>query len=139
MTPPSTVLVVSEDPVLIHRASETLGPSGVRVTGCLGPAHSRCKLEDRSSCPLAEHAEVALVDSPSSGVFTCHWKVIQAGDYAERLQRAHPDCTVVLCGAPEGSTGPTGEVLTASGVGSVLTLLQMVFGSDKPASTASVV
>ena len=98
------VLVVSEDPVFIRTAWQQLEPLGVRVAGCMGPLHSRCSLEDRGFCPLANDSAVALVDSPNTGVFTRRIKAISASAYAEDLQEAHPQCAVVLCGGPsEGS------------------------------------
>ena len=130
------VLVVSEEPALIHAASETLRSSGVQVIGCLGPAHARCKLEDHQSCPLADHATIALIDSPTTGAFTRHWKIVQSGTYAERLQRMHPDCTVILCGAPEGAAGPSGEVAHATSARSALALLHALV-SNQPGESAS--
>ncbi len=132
-----SVLVVSEDPVFIHTASETFRSSGVRVVGCLGPAHSRCILEEHDSCPLADRATIALVDSPATGAFTRYWKVVQSGSYAERLQRSHPDCTVILCGAPEGAAGPTGEVAHATSARSALALLHALV-SNRMVESASV-
>lgn len=116
------VLVVSENPELIHFAQTQLTDQ-IRVIGCTGPVQSPCNLETRRFCPLARHASVALVDSPASGLFHSHWKVVSAGDYAEELQRAHPGCTVVLCGAPESCAGPTGEVTTAADALSALRLI----------------
>jgi hypothetical protein len=115
MTKRSTrrVLIVSEDADWMHRATRELKEEGIETSGCLGPAHSHCFLEDHRPCPLAAHVEVAIVDSPPEGSFTCHLKDVGAGDYAESLQRAHPDCRVILCGAPEGAAGATGEILLA--------------------------
>lgn len=117
------VLIVSEDAALLHRATQALKAVGVQASGCLGPAHSHCFLEDHRLCPLATHVDVAIVDSPPAGSFNCHWKEIGAGDYAESLQRAHPDCKVILCGAPEGGSGATGEVLLAPTTQSALALV----------------
>lgn len=108
-----SVLVVSEDPELIHEAHKTFPEPGFHVVGCLGPAQGPCNLETREVCPLAAHSDVAIVDSPASGRFACHWRVVPSGEYAERLAVAHPDCFVILCGAPEGRSGPTGEVAQA--------------------------
>lgn len=133
-----SLLVVSEEPAIIHAAAETLKSSGVRVIGCLGPAHSHCNLEDHDSCPLADHATIALVDSPTTGSFTCHWKRVQSGTYAERLQSMHPGCAVILCGAPQGPAGPSGDVAHATSVGSALALLHagMTSQSTKSVSVA---
>lgn len=104
------VLVVSESPEFVAEAHKALRPSGARVIACLGPAQAPCYLDDEGSCPLAGHCAVVFVDSPPSGVFTCHSLQVQAGAYAERLQRAHPKTLVLLAGAPVGTSGPTGEV-----------------------------
>lgn len=119
------VLVVSENPEFIHLAYVRLAGHR-RVIGCAGPAQSRCNLETRHFCPLAKHASIALIESPSSGFFSCHWKVESAGSYAEALQRAHPECTVVLGGAPESSAGPTGEVTTAASALSALNVIGQI-------------
>lgn len=131
------VLIVSEDPALIHHASQELRDVGMRVVGCLGPAHSRCKLEDGETCSLARKAHVALVDSPSSGAFICHWKIVPSGDYAKRLQRAHPECKVILCGAPEGSAGASGEVIHAAHTSSALLLLRELAAHDRATSMSA--
>ncbi len=107
------VLIVSEDASLIHRAAQELKNEGIVVKGCLGPAHSRCFLELHRTCPLATNVAVTIVDSPPGGAFKLHCKDIASGNYTEKLQAAHPTCKVILCGAPEGHSGPTGEVLGA--------------------------
>lgn len=91
------------------------------MVACLGPVHSRCSLEDHDSCPLSERAAVALVDSPPTGTFAYQRKEIPSGTYAENLQRAHPNCSVILCGAPEGAA--SGEVAQAASAASALKLL----------------
>lgn len=106
-----SLLLVSERPEFIVDAQRTLKPLGVRVVGCLGPCHGPCYLDEYDSCPLAEHAQVAIVDTPESGSFTYHWKELQAGTYAEELARLHPSCFVVLRdGSRVGTAGPSGEV-----------------------------
>ena len=85
------VLVVSEDPQLIHHAFSTLRPYGMKVVGCLGPARGPCKLETDGTCPLALHCSVVLVDSPNSGSFRFHEKAVPVADYAAELAQCHPD------------------------------------------------
>lgn len=121
----TTILVVSENPELIHLAHERLGDR-LRVIGCLGPANSPCNLESRTTCPLAGHASLAIVDTPSSGVFHYHRKLVSATAYAEDLQRAHPHCTVILCGAPKGSCEETGNITTVPSTVSLLKLLEEI-------------
>ena len=104
------VLVVSEDPYFLDEASIVLGYDGVRVVGCLGPAHTACELYVNGSCPLTMHSDVVLVDSPKSGEFRYRLEAVPAGKYAEDLQRRHVGAHVLLCGAPIGRSGPTGEV-----------------------------
>lgn len=129
MTSSLRVLVVSEDPGFIHHAGRDLMPRGVQVTGCLGPAHTHCVLEDGHSCPLAAHATIAVVNSPPGGSFTCHMKGVRSADYAELLQKTHPGCTVILCGAPEGEAGPTGDVISVTNTASALVLLDALVAS----------
>lgn len=106
----SRILVVSEDPFFVEEARAVLEWTGASVVSCLGPAHARCDLYFKGSCPLARRARIALVDAPTSGRFRYHGNDIQAGRYAEDLQRAHSRTHVFLCGAPLGASGPTGEV-----------------------------
>lgn len=113
LSPP--VLVVSEDPFFIERARALIGSEGGRVVACLGPTASPCILDEKLVCPLAARAAVALVDAPAGGVFRHHWKEMPAGDYAARLQRAHPQTFVLLCVAAVGQAGPTGEVHVGEG------------------------
>jgi hypothetical protein len=109
-----SVLVVSEDPGFIIEVQERFQPLGVKVVGCLGPAASPCQLEYRRNCSLADHSSMVIVDAPRSGVFGRRWNVLPAGAYAERLAAAHPDTFVVLCGAPDGTSGPSGDVTHVS-------------------------
>jgi hypothetical protein len=104
------ILLVTEDPYFIQETTAVLEWSGAKVISCLGPAHTDCYLYDKGSCPLARSVDIALVDSPQDGEFRYHATEIAAGAYAESLQRGHPQTHVVLCGAPEGFSGPTGEV-----------------------------
>jgi hypothetical protein len=104
------ILVVSEDPAFIVRVQEMLRDNGVEVRGCLGPANNPCALKLEGVCPLAQGADVVIVDSPRSGSFLYEWASMPAGDYAERLARTYPSVPVILCGAPEGSSGGVGEV-----------------------------
>jgi hypothetical protein len=105
------VLLVSEDPGFIVELETMMRGRGFEVLGCLGPAHTHCDLvDDHTDCPLAADAFVAIIDSPPSGAFEYQWKAEPAGLYAEKLAARHPDCFVVLCGAPLSLSGPTGEV-----------------------------
>lgn len=104
------VLVVSEDPRFIVRMQDLLRVKGVEIRGCLGPANTPCSLQSKAVCPLAEGAGLVIVDSPRSGSFVYEWSSMPAGRYAERLSRAHPGAPVILCGAPEGASGPSSEV-----------------------------
>jgi hypothetical protein len=108
------ILVVSEDPFFIEEANAVLSCAGARVVGCLGPAHTDCDLCVKGSCAFASSVAVVLVDSPRSGTFRYHTVGIPAGEYAEALQRHHPETHVMLCGAPVGSAGPTGEIARAT-------------------------
>lgn len=118
------VLVVSEDPTIIVEAQRMLGSHGAHVVGCLGPAQTPCVLDDREVCPLAAHTSVAIVDAPATGSFKLHWKDVTVGEYATRLARAHPACFVILCGAPLGASGYTGEVAHATNARSALAILR---------------
>jgi hypothetical protein len=104
------ILVVSEDPNFITAVHDVVQPKGGRVNGCLGPANSHCPLETKHVCPMAEHAEIVVVDSPPSGYFGSHGDLVPSGDYAARLQRAHPGRLVLLCGAIPGVSGASGDV-----------------------------
>lgn len=108
------VLVVSEDPYFIDEANAVLRCVGARTIGCLGPAHTDCDLYVEGFCPLAGSADFVIVDSPTSGRFTYHSVEIPSGEYAEALQRRYPGAFVVLCGAPVGASGPTGETAVAA-------------------------
>jgi hypothetical protein len=108
--PLSNVLVVSEDPGFIVRMQALLRRDGVEVRGCLGPANNPCTMKLEGACPLAEGADVVLVDSPRSGSFMYEWASMPVGDYAKRLTQNHPEVPVILCGAPEGLSGAVGEV-----------------------------
>ncbi|MGI8708921.1 MAG: hypothetical protein ACR2LG_12095 [Actinomycetota bacterium] len=109
------VLVVSEDPCFIERARAIVGTEGGRLIACLGPTASPCILDEKLVCPLAARTAVALVDAPAGGVFRHHWREIPAGDYAVRLQRAHPQTFVILSVLAVGQAGPTGEVAVGEG------------------------
>jgi hypothetical protein len=108
------LLSVSEDPAFIHEMQNELGSYGVHVVGCLGPIHSSCPLMCGGHCTLATEADLVLVDSPTSGSFVHYWQEIQVGPYAELLQRDHPETLVIVCGAPLGRSGPSGEVCHVS-------------------------
>jgi hypothetical protein len=127
------VLVVSEDPALIHHAFNTLRPLGMTVTGCLGPALGPCKLEDSDGCGLAAHSDVVLIDSPPSGVFTDHLKRVPAADYAAELADRHPETLPILCGAPEGTSGATGDSTQApSTIAAIEMLRQLASVTELP-------
>ena len=121
------VLVVSEDPGFIVRIQD-LRSDGVEVRGCLGPANNPCSLKLEGVCPLADGADVVVVDSPRSGSFLYEWASMPAGDYAERLARAYPEVPVILCGAPEGSSGAVGEVTHVANRAAAVDLLTALLG-----------
>jgi len=122
----SDVLVVSEDPKLIHHAFDALRPYGMNVIGCLGPALGPCKLEANAMCPLAAHSSVVVIDSPASGAFSCHEKVIPAAEYAAEIAGRHPGCFPILCGAPVGASGATGETAQATSAISAIEMLRQI-------------
>lgn len=128
------ILLVTEDPYFIQEANAVLSWSGAKVTSCLGPAHTECELDRRGRCPLAARADMTLVDSPAGGRFRYHTADVGAGEYAERLQRAHPRDHVVLCGAPEGCAGPTGEVATVTTHREALYVLTRLLRSQRKES-----
>lgn len=106
----SGVLVVSEDPAFIERVRGTVTELGIRVIACLGPTASPCFLDESGVCPLAAGVSIALIDAPPGGSFRYHWRQVPAAEYAERLQRAHPDTFVVVSSRDDCSPGPTGEI-----------------------------
>ena len=128
--PSGTVLVVSEDVELIASFQQTFRPKGVRVLACLGPSQP-CLLDSKGHCSLAGHSSVVLVDSPPSGVFGQRWNAVPAGAYAGRLAGAHPGSFVVLCGAPLGAAGPTGEVAHVVDRAAAVTLINWLMGFDQ--------
>ena len=124
------VLLVSEDPEFVVRANNELSGVGVRVTACLGPAHSSCLIDADGYCSLARNASAAIVDSPASGRFQCHWRSIPSGVYAERLARTHPDTFVLLAGADRGNPGRCGEVATTGSRDDALELILLMAGNS---------
>lgn len=54
-----------------------------------------------------------------------------AGTYAEKLASAHPDAFIVLCGAPIGTAGPTGDVAHVADREAAVTLVHWLMGSDQ--------
>ena len=130
-------LVVSEDPALIHHAFDALRPYGMNVTGCLGPALGPCKLESSDRCPLAAHSSVMVIDSPASGAFSCHEKVIPAAEYAAEIAGRHPDCFPILCGAPVGASGATGETAQAASAISAIEMLRQIARASWPPAAGS--
>jgi hypothetical protein len=124
---PDEILLVSEDPQFVFEMQTSMDKQGLKVIGCLGPAHTHCNLiDDDSDCPLTTNAFLAIVDSPPSGVFNYHWKSEPAGIYAEKLARRHPECFVILCGAPTALAGASGEVAHVPDRAAALELLQWV-------------
>lgn len=119
------VLAVSEDPDYIQDLRGAVEERGATLVACLGPAASPCFLDKREVCPLAASSDIVLIDAPPSGCFKNHSLEIEAGDYAERLQRAHPDILVVLVAPIEGA-GPTGEVMVTEGRTSAYLLLDQL-------------
>jgi hypothetical protein len=120
------VLVVSENPKLIHHAFDALRPYGMNVIGCLGPALGPCKLEANTVCSLAAHSSVVVIDSPASGSFSCHGKVIPAADYAAQIAERHSACFPILCGAPVGTSGATGDTAQAVSAISAIEMLRQI-------------
>ncbi|HEU4480595.1 MAG TPA: hypothetical protein VFS18_01810 [Actinomycetota bacterium] len=104
------ILMVSESPERVVAAQRAMKAVGIRVVACLGPAQSPCFFDEGHRCPFVDHAPVVIVDAPRSGSFRHEWKDIPAGVYAERVAAMHPGGLVLLCGAPEGAGGPTGDV-----------------------------
>jgi hypothetical protein len=119
------VLVVSEDPAFIFEVEDLAISLGMTAAGCLGPGHSVCPL-DQGFCPMASHSTVVLVDSPPSGCFGRRWDLVPAGTYAERLAKANLETFVILCGAPIGRAGPTGEVAHVRDRAAALEMLRWV-------------
>jgi hypothetical protein len=64
---PTTVLVMSGDPVIREGWAKTFERLGLRVMRCAGPENTTCALELRSTCPLHEDADVAFYDESSLG------------------------------------------------------------------------
>jgi hypothetical protein len=107
----TSILVVSEDPFFLDAVHGDLTALGGRVTGCMGPAQSVCELLEHGYCPLADHADVVIVDTPATGAFARGRVSIPAGTYAQRLAERHPCSLVLLSGAREGAVGATGEAV----------------------------
>ena len=112
--PGMRVVCVSEDPDFIHELQDRLDAHGIHVIGCLGPTHSSCPLMCGNHCRLTKPGDFVLVDSPPSGSFVHYWQEVQVGPYAGYLQRDQPEAFVIVCGAPVGPSGPTGEVAHVS-------------------------
>lgn len=127
--PLNTLLVVSEDAELISHFQGAFKPAGIRVLGCMGPSQP-CLLDQKGHCSLAEHSSVVVVDSPPSGVFGQRWNAVPAGTYAERLADLHPGALVVLCGAPLGTAGPTGDVAHVADREAAMSLVHWLMGSE---------
>ena len=104
------VLVVTEDPSFIADIRAVAEAERARVIACLGPAASPCFLDTLGRCPLAASCRVVVVESPPSGSFKYRLKDIPAGEYAERLQRVHPNTHVLFIPSSTALSGPTGEV-----------------------------
>lgn len=107
----TSVLVVSEDPFFVDAVHGDLSALGGRVVGCMGPAQSVCELYEHGYCPLADHADVVIVDTPATGTFSRGSISIPAGTYAGKLSERHPGSLVLLSGAREGFVGATGEAV----------------------------
>ena len=130
------VLVVSENPRLLHHAFERLQPLGLSVAGCLGPAQGPCALETADRCPLATRADVVIIDSPPAGAFTHHIRAIPVGDYAAAIEERHPDTFTILCGAPEGRSGATGGSAQARSALAAIELVAQMADIARPTSHA---
>lgn len=132
------VLVVTEDPSLITEVRAVADSEGTRVIACLGPAASPCFLDDKGLCPLAASCRVVIVESPPGGSFKHHLTDIAAGDYAARLQRAHPGSYVLFIPARNALSGPTGEVAVVTDRSDSLHLLTWILRAPAVSQTTSV-
>ena len=124
------ILVVSEDAFFIEDARDKVGAEGGQVIACLGPAASPCELDREPMCPLAAGCGFVLVDAPPSGAFRYHDRDLQAGTYAERLQRAHPDSYVILIAPNLAEVGRTGEVAPVTRRTDALNIITWILRSD---------
>lgn len=95
-------LVVTEDPDFIVEMRSLVDPA-ISVIACLGPGQGHCAMEQHGTCPLAEKADLVVVDAPCDGAFHDHYKGIPAISYAEKLAETHPQTRVVLCSPVERS------------------------------------
>lgn len=126
-----TVLLVSEDPGFIVDTQARFRPDGIRVIGCLGPGQDPCQLDSKGMCSLTSHSSVVVIDSPASGVFGRRWKTVPVGTYAEHLAAVHQDAFIILCGAPIGASGPTGEVAHVGDRTAATELIGWFMGRDR--------
>ena len=62
---PTTVLVMSKDPVLREGWARSFEALGMRAIRCAGPENASCALETSARCPLHDDADVAFYDQES--------------------------------------------------------------------------
>lgn len=62
---PTTVLVMSKDPVLREGWARSFEALGMRAMRCAGPENASCALETSARCPLHDDADVAFYDHES--------------------------------------------------------------------------
>ena len=62
---PTTVLVMSKDPVLREGWARSFEALGMRAMRCAGPENTACALETSARCPLHDDADVAFYDQES--------------------------------------------------------------------------
>jgi hypothetical protein len=62
---PTTVLVMSQDPLVREGWARTFEALGMRAMRCAGPENTSCALESSARCPLHDDADVAFYDQDS--------------------------------------------------------------------------
>lgn len=62
---PTTVLVMSKDPVVREGWARTFEALGMHAMRCAGPENTSCALESGAHCPLHDDADVAFYEADS--------------------------------------------------------------------------
>jgi hypothetical protein len=65
MSGPTSVLVMSKDPVVREGWARTFEALGMGAMRCAGPENTACALESAARCPLHDDADVAFYDQDS--------------------------------------------------------------------------